>query len=450
MPLQAVQLPITDSFVELFRRCKDEPMALFLDSCDHTAGQWDFIFRQPQQVVTASPQWPEVLERALKSLPVYQGPSQLPFQGGLAGAWSYDAGRALEAIPAKAQTDISLPELCVGLYTQALMRNRKTGETWLLAPIEELEALQTFWLTPPDTKPQPTTFQLLTTWQSNMSAVEYADKFAQVQTYLRAGDCYQINLAQRFSNLYAGDTWNAYELLRKNNNAPFSAFMQLENGSLLSLSPERFLAIDEHGNVETKPIKGTRPRAIDSIQDQQLAAELQSSPKDRAENVMIVDLLRNDLSRLCIPGSVNVPKLFAIESYPAVHHLVSTVTGKLTSTNYNIQLFAACFPGGSITGAPKIRAMEIIDELEPHRRSFYCGSFGYFSQHGRADTSIAIRTLVAMRSERLHDVQQGTIHCWAGGGLVADSDCANEYQETFDKVARITPVLTQQFGTHQS
>jgi para-aminobenzoate synthetase component 1 len=450
VPLQAVQLPITDSFVELFRRCKDEPMALFLDSCDHTAGQWDFIFRQPQQVVTASPQWPEVLERALKSLPVYQGPSQLPFQGGLAGAWSYDAGRALEAIPAKAQTDISLPELCVGLYTQALMRNRKTGETWLLAPIEELEALQTFWLTPPDTKPQPTTFQLLTTWQSNMSAVEYADKFAQVQTYLRAGDCYQINLAQRFSNLYAGDTWNAYELLRKNNNAPFSAFMQLENGSLLSLSPERFLAIDEHGNVETKPIKGTRPRAIDSIQDQQLAAELQSSPKDRAENVMIVDLLRNDLSRLCIPGSVNVPKLFAIESYPAVHHLVSTVTGKLTSTNYNIQLFAACFPGGSITGAPKIRAMEIIDELEPHRRSFYCGSFGYFSQHGRADTSIAIRTLVAMRSERLHDVQQGTIHCWAGGGLVADSDCANEYQETFDKVARITPVLTQQFGTHQS
>jgi len=450
VPLQAVQLPITDSFVELFRRCKDEPMALFLDSCDHTAGQWDFIFRQPQQVVTASPQWPEVLERALKSLPVYQGPSQLPFQGGLAGAWSYDAGRALEAIPAKAQTDISLPELCVGLYTQALMRNRKTGETWLLAPIEELEALQTFWLTPPDTKPQPTTFQLLTTWQSNMSAVEYADKFAQVQTYLRAGDCYQINLAQRFSNLYAGDTWNAYELLRKNNNAPFSAFMQLENGSLLSLSPERFLAIDEHGNVETKPIKGTRPRAIDSIQDQQLAAELQSSPKDRAENVMIVDLLRNDLSRLCIPGSVNVPKLFAIESYPAVHHLVSTVTGKLTSTNYNIQLFAACFPGGSITGAPKIRAMEIIDELEPHRRSFYCGSFGYFSQHGRADTSIAIRTLVAMRSERLHGVQQGTIHCWAGGGLVADSDCANEYQETFDKVARITPVLTQQFGTHQS
>jgi len=448
--LQAVQLPITDSFVELFRRCKDEPMALFLDSCDHTAGQWDFIFRQPKQVVTASLQWPEVLESALNSLPVYQGPSHLPFHGGLAGAWSYDAGRALETIPAIAQADITLPELCVGLYTQALMRNRKTGETWLLAPTEELEALQTFWLTQPDSKPQPTTFELLTTWQSNMSAVEYADKFAQVQTYLRAGDCYQINLAQRFSSLYAGDTWNAYELLRKNNNAPFSAFMQLEHGSLLSLSPERFLAINEHGNVETKPIKGTRPRATDSKQDQQLAAELQSSPKDRAENVMIVDLLRNDLSRLCIPGSVNVPKLFAIESYPAVHHLVSTVTGKLTSTDHNIQLFAACFPGGSITGAPKIRAMEIIDELEPHRRSFYCGSFGYFSQHGRVDTSIAIRTLVATRSERLQNVQQGTIHCWAGGGLVADSDCASEYQETFDKVARIIPVLTQQFGARQS
>lgn len=445
MPLHAVQLPITESFVELFRRCKDEPMALFLDSCDHALGQWDFIFRQPKQVVKTSAQWPNKLENALQSLPVYQGPNHLPFQGGLAGAWSYDAGRTLETIPTTAQVDISLPELCVGLYTQALIRHRTTGETWLLAPLDELDAIQQFWLAPLDAR-QQTSFRLLTTWQSNMSAVDYADKFAQVQSYLRAGDCYQINLAQRFSCLYEGDTWDAYELLRQHNNAPFSAFMQLEQGSLLSLSPERFLAIDERGNVETKPIKGTRPRAIDNVHDQQLAAELQNSPKDRAENVMIVDLLRNDLSRLCIPGSVKVPKLFAIESYPAVHHLVSTVTGKLPSTEQNIQLFAACFPGGSITGAPKIRAMEIIDELEPHRRSFYCGSFGYFSQHGRADTSIAIRTLVATRPQTQQNTKHGTIHCWAGGGLVADSDCASEYQETFDKVARITPILNQQFG----
>lgn len=446
MPLHAVQLPITDSFAALFRRCKDEPMALFLDSCDHAAGQWDFIFRQPQLVVTKSENWPSELEVALETLPNYQGPSQLPFQGGLAGAWSYDAGRALETLPTTAHADILLPELCVGLYTQALMRDRKTGKTWLLAPQEELETLTEFWLASPASMQNQVPFQLLTSWQSNMSAVDYADNFARVQSYLRAGDCYQINLAQRFTSLYEGDTWQAYELLREHNNAPFSAFMQLEQGALLSLSPERFLAIDELGNVETKPIKGTRPRATDAEQDRQLAEELRNSSKDRAENVMIVDLLRNDLSRLCLPGSVKVPKLFAIESYPAVHHLVSTVSGQLSSTNQNIQLLAACFPGGSITGAPKIRAMEIIDELEPHRRSYYCGSFGYFSQHGRADTSIAIRTLVATRSAD----QQGAVHCWAGGGLVADSDCASEYQETFDKVARITPVLTQQFGPQSS
>ncbi|WP_276567242.1 aminodeoxychorismate synthase component I [Pseudidiomarina marina] len=446
MPLQAVQLTISDSFVELFRRCKDEPMALFLDSCEHAAGQWDFIFRQPQQIITAGANWPRVLEDALATLPTYQGPSELPFQGGLAGAWSYDAGRALETLPSEARADITLPELSVGLYTQALMRHRQSGETWLLAPQEELETVKQFWLSPSPQSPNQLPFRLMTSWQSNMSAVDYADNFARVQSYLRAGDCYQINLAQRFTSLYEGDTWQAYELLRQHNNAPFSAFMQLEQGSLLSLSPERFLAIDEHGHVETKPIKGTRPRAADAEQDRQLAEALQCSSKDRAENVMIVDLLRNDLSRLCLPNSVKVPKLFAIESYPAVHHLVSTVVGKLSSTDENIQLLAACFPGGSITGAPKIRAMEIIDELEPHRRSYYCGSFGYFSQHGRADTSIAIRTLVATRT----DDKQGAVHCWAGGGLVADSDCASEYQETFDKVARIIPVLSQQFGSNSS
>jgi para-aminobenzoate synthetase component 1 len=443
VPLVAVKLPISAPLAELFERCANEPWALLLDSCNSAAAQWDFVFRQPLFTVTRAENWPQQLEQAMASVPDYKGPEHLPFQGGIAGAWSYDAGRALEKLPDIAADDIQLPEIAVGVYTQALMQNRHTGETWLLAPEQELAALQDFWQQPVAQRTKLPNFKLLTPWQSNMTAVDYADKFSRVQSYLLAGDCYQVNLAQRFSALFEGSTWQAYQRLRENNNAPFSAYFKLKQGALLSLSPERFLAIDASGKVETKPIKGTRPRADDAQEDAALASALHNSSKDRAENVMIVDLLRNDLSRLCQPGSVHVPKLFAIESYPAVHHLVSTVVGQLNSAQQGIALLAECFPGGSITGAPKIRAMEIIDELEPHRRSYYCGSFGYFSKHGNADTNIAIRTLVASQDDSHH----GTIHCWAGGGLVADSECAAELQETRDKVARILPVLADpEFG----
>lgn len=439
MSLVAVQLPIQQRLVDYFERCVDESWALLLDSCDSTAGRWDMILRQPVEVVTDLQSWPRRLADLLAQVPAYAGPSHLPFQGGLAGAWSYDAGRALEQLPNHAQADINLPHLAVGLYTQALMQNRHNGETWLLAEAEQVESLRHFWLR--QLAPAHAEFSLTSAWQSNMTAEQYANKFHQVQDYLLAGDCYQVNLAQRFAAAYEGSTWTAYRELRTHNNAPFSAYMTLPQGALLSLSPERFLAINSAGQVETKPIKGTRPRATDATADQAMVEALQNSTKDRAENVMIVDLLRNDLSRVCKPGSVKVPKLFAVESYPAVHHLVSTVVGELDDTQQNIELFAQCFPGGSITGAPKIRAMEIIDELEPHRRSFYCGSFGYFSQHGQADSNIAIRTLVAVNQPSESGLPQGTLYCWAGGGLVADSECAAEYQETFDKVARILPIL---------
>ena len=436
MSLVAVQLPVHKRLAELFERCADEPWALLLDSCS-SAGQWDLLFRQPQQVVTTAANWPEQIAQLLAQTPVYQGPEHLPFQGGIAGAWSYDAGRALERLPNYAAADIALPELAVGLYTQALMQHRGSGETWLLADTDNVDTLRAYWLN--EAPHSNAEFELNSEWQSNMSASDYATKFNQVQDYLMAGDCYQVNLAQRFQATYSGSTWAAYKTLREHNNAPFSAYFKLADGALLSLSPERFLQIDAQGHVETKPIKGTRPRHPDPDRDQAMAEALQKAVKDRAENVMIVDLLRNDLSRVCKPGSVKVPSLFAIESYPAVHHLVSTVVGELDDAKQGIQLLAQCFPGGSITGAPKIRAMEIIDELEPHRRSFYCGSFGYFSQHGHADTNIAIRTIVAVEPH----AQQGTLFCWAGGGLVADSQCHAEYQETLDKVARILPILCQ-------
>ena len=355
----------------------------------------------------------------------------LPFIGGALGLFGYDLGRRFERLPCLAARDVTIPDMAVGIYDWALLRDVATDqwqlvhwgdEAGLAGRLQWLEAQQA-------TATEP--FALQGRWQSNMSRAQYGDKFAKVQAYLAAGDCYQINLTQRFSAPYRGDEWQAYQALSQANRAPFSAFLRLPQGAILSLSPERFLLLDQR-HIETKPIKGTRPRLADPEQDQASALELAGADKDRSENLMIVDLLRNDIGRVSRPGSVSVPSLFAVESFPAVHHLVSTIHGELDAQWQAVDLLRACFPGGSITGAPKIRAMEIIEELEPQRRNAYCGSIGYLSQHGRMDTSICIRTLIAA---------QGQLHCWAGGGVIADSEVDDEYQETYDKVARILPLL---------
>ncbi|MGY3898255.1 MULTISPECIES: aminodeoxychorismate synthase component I [Aeromonas] len=358
--------------------------------------------------------------------------THLPFIGGALGLFGYDLGRRFERLPVQAAADIAVPDMAVGIYDWALLRNVATGD-WQLVHWGDKAGLATrlAWLEQQQAKPAPA-FALLGAWQSNMSRAEYGEKFARIQAYLAAGDCYQINLTQRFSAPYQGDEWQAYCLLATANKAPFSAFIRLPESALLSLSPERFLLLDGR-HIETKPIKGTRPRHPDPATDRQVARELAQADKDRSENLMIVDLLRNDIGRVSRPGSVSVPHLFAVESFPAVHHLVSTIHGELDARWQGVDLLRACFPGGSITGAPKIRAMEIIEELEPQRRNAYCGSIGYLSQHGRMDTSICIRTLIA---------EAGRLHCWAGGGIIADSDADSEYQETYDKVARILPPLS--------
>jgi len=355
----------------------------------------------------------------------------LPFIGGALGLFGYDLGRRFERLPSLAARDVTIPDMAVGIYDWALLRDVATGqwqlvhwgdEAGLARRLQWLEAQQA-------TATEP--FALQGKWQSNMSRAQYGDKFAKVQAYLAAGDCYQINLTQRFSAPYQGDEWSAYLALSAANKAPFSAFVRLPHSAILSLSPERFLLLDKR-HIETKPIKGTRPRHPDPAQDARVAESLASADKDRSENLMIVDLLRNDIGRVSRPGSVTVPHLFAVESFPAVHHLVSTIAGTLLPELEATDLLRACFPGGSITGAPKIRAMEIIEELEPHRRNAYCGSIGYISQHGRMDTSITIRTLTACN---------GNLYCSAGGGIVADSQVEAEYQETFDKVNRILKQL---------
>lgn len=444
---------------KLFAQFAHQPFAIWLDSgtSDHVDANTDIMVFCPELTVITQEDETQIAESAAnKSITSKSDPllilDQLHkaifsndcysqsevFTGGILGYFAYDLGRRFERLPSKAERDINLPEMAVGLYLSAILYCRKAKQYTFVSLASNAEALclklelELELENKLNSSHKKTDkFSLKTPWQSNMAKPAYAEKFAKVQEYLLSGDCYQINLAQRFSAEYEGDEFDAYLKLRKANNAPFSSFIRLPQGAVLSISPERFLQV-KNTQVQTKPIKGTRPRSSDKTQDEQNAKALQQATKDRAENLMIVDLLRNDLSKSCDAGSVKVPKLFAIESFPAVHHLVSTVTGQLSKDKSSYHLLRDAFPGGSITGAPKIRAMEIIEELEPQRRSVYCGSIGYISANGNMDTSITIRTLVCEGNQ---------VYCWAGGGLVADSECDSEYQETFDKVAKILPVL---------
>ncbi|MEW6996362.1 aminodeoxychorismate synthase component I [Colwelliaceae bacterium BS250] len=440
---------------QLFSHWSNDNWAFWLDSgnSDHVDCRYDIFVFSPEvtlktHITSTRIYWPKqdkltvsnddplaIIARLNKQLfgPQHLINTDVPFCGGALGYFSYDLGRRFESLPATSVMDISLPDMAVGIYRSAIIYDKQTTQFTLVSHDHNLDDLVKV-IEQKLTNSEPEAlleFELVGDWRSNMSKAQYAEKFNKIQQYLINGDCYQVNLAQRFSAFYQGDEFSAYKKLRASNNAPFSAFMRIEEGVVLSVSLERFLQL-KNQKVQSKPIKGTRPRSDIKEFDQQHALDLQNSEKDRAENLMIVDLLRNDISKVCRPGSVNVPSLFSIESFPAVHHLVSTVEGMLAAQFDGTDLIRGAFPGGSITGAPKIRAMEIIEELEPNRRSVYCGSIGYISACGKVDTSITIRTLVC---------EQDKIHCWAGGGLVADSKVDSEYQETFDKVNKILPIL---------
>jgi para-aminobenzoate synthetase component 1 len=268
--------------------------------------------------------------------------------------------------------------------------------------------------------------------RSSFTRAGYLEAVERVREYIFAGDIFQANLSQRFEVALTEPPWPLYLRLRGRNAAPFAAFFDLPHAAILSASPERFLHVDVSGHVETRPIKGTRPRGIGPEHDAALGQALAESAKDRAENLMIVDLMRNDLSRVCAPGTVRVPELFTLERYATVHHLVSTVIGRLEPGLDALDLLRAAFPGGSITGAPKVRAMEIIAGLEPSSRAVYCGSIGYLSVTGELDTNIAIRTAVT---------RHGRLYFNAGGGIVADSVPEQEYLETLDKARGIIDAL---------
>lgn len=437
------------SVVDFFSAIENQPWAMLLHSSakDHVDNRYDILVADPiatlqthhnvtrinvvgKQPVTSEACPFKLLAHYQERLtPHCHSIKGFPFIGGALGYFSYDLGRRVESIPNIAEQDIPTADMAVGIYDWTLIADHKASTLTLIQPqgSNRLAWLQQFVAI----KEDKTEFKLSSEWQSNMTENEYATKFTVIQDYLKSGDCYQINLAQRFHAQYQGSEWQAYQKLATQNGAPFSAFIRTPEVAILSVSPERFLQVRER-KIETKPIKGTRPRSNDPELDAKEAEILRHSAKDRSENLMIVDLLRNDIGRVSKPGSVKVPKLFDIESFPAVHHLVSTITGELDD-NYTISdLLSASFPGGSITGAPKIRAMAIIEELEPHRRNLYCGSIGYISRCGTMDTSITIRTLIAYEE---------TLYASAGGGIVADSQVELEYQETLHKLSKILPIL---------
>lgn len=379
------------------------------------------------------------LRGALRSLGEAEVPAdvELPFAGGLLGFLSYDFGTRLERLPATAMQDLQLPVARFGLYAWALINDHHRQATHLVfhPKLGDADRTRLIELFESERQPADGFFSLSSTFTEDLEPAEYQCAIERIQQYIQAGDCYQVNFAQRFRAPCEGDAWQAYRALRAACPTPYSGFVTLDNGAIVSLSPERFLRLAD-GTVETRPIKGTRPRRHDPQADQAEAQVLLASEKDRAENLMIVDLLRNDLGRSCEIGSVRVPELFSLESYPNVHHLVSSVTGTLAAGKDALDLLAGSFPGGSITGAPKIRAMQIIDELEATRRSIYCGSLLYLDVRGEMDSSIAIRTLL---------ISDGQASCWGGGGIVADSDWQAEYQESMDKVEILMKALESAF-----
>jgi para-aminobenzoate synthetase component 1 len=451
-------LPYHADSADRFAALAAEPWALFLDSGRPFAstGRFDILVADPVAMLVTRGAVSEIRRGAsaehsaadpfhlLRQLladhwPVDSPPSGLPFVGGAVGYFGYDLARRIERLPVIAEDSERLPDLAVGIYAWAVVvdhAERRARLVWNDLPHAPSRASVLARLSDRREAGAHPVFRVRSPITTNLDSAAYRRAFDRIKVYIRDGDCYQVNLARRFAAAADGDPWSAYRRLRAQNPSPFGAYLHLPFCRVLSASPERFLEL-RGSRVETRPIKGTRPRSVDPERDAALAGELATSAKDRAENLMIVDLLRNDLGKSCIPGSIAVPRLFEVEQHPTVHHLVSTVTGTLRGDCDAVDLLRGCFPGGSITGAPKLRAMQIIEELEPHRRGLYCGSIGYIGFDGAMDTNIAIRTLVQ---------SEGVARFWAGGGIVADSECEAEYRETEDKAVALRRLLEELSG----
>lgn len=450
--LNIQEVPYRSSSESLFATVRDLPDAVWLDSgSPHSIqGRYDIISACPDGIIEthgtistivdqhgsrSSEADPFVLaEQLLEPLADKTLSTDYPFVGGLIGYFGYDLGRRLIHIPSTAKQITQLPDMRICRFLWALVVDHQEQRSELVFHpqcTDELRQLISSRLSGLKATESTDKFSLKQRFAATLSEPDYKEAIRAVKRYIESGDCYQTNFTQHYSAPFSGDLWPAYLALREAVGSPYSAFWQWRDQGLLCVSPERFISIVDR-QAETKPIKGTIKRGGDPEQDQQRAEQLIASAKDRAENLMIVDLLRNDLSRNSEPGSVRVPKLFELESFANVHHLVSTVTGLLAEDSTPLAMLRDSFPGGSITGAPKKRAMEIIEQLEPVRRSVYCGSIGYISANQNMDSNIAIRTIIA---------DGDTLHCWGGGGIVADSEESQEYQESIDKIKALLEAL---------
>jgi para-aminobenzoate synthetase component 1 len=425
----------------------DCPGLVFLDSAlqHETLGRYSFIAADPlHRLVTrgdattidgvpfaGSPF--DAIEHLLARYPAEQVPDLPPFQTGLAGQFGYGLRHQVETVPVHARADHGFPDLELGWYDVVVAVDHWERRAFIFAGGDQAEARTAWALARLDRKAQFPAPSWEIEPEPDLTADQYRRAVRRTIDYIEAGDIYQANITQRFqADLPQGfDRLALYADLRQRNPATFAAFIDFGETALLSSSPERFLKV-EGGVIETRPIKGTRPRGSNPALDAALGRELLASEKDRAENLMIVDLLRNDLGRVAKLGSVEVPVLIGLESYATVHHLVSVVTAELDDGKSAVDLLRAAFPGGSVTGAPKIRAMEIIAELEPTERGPYCGAIGYLSAGGATDTNIVIRTIL---------IDGDRISFQVGGGIVADSDPQAEWEESLTKAKALIETL---------
>jgi len=446
--------------VEACARFVDLPYPLLLESAlgSEHLGRYSFLSAEPWRVLRGvDPGADPFLElrAALDRHRIDAEPKLPPFQAGAAGYLGYDLCHHVERLPQPRYDDLRLPELCLGLYDWTLAWDHLLDRAWLFssglpetgnagqARAQARARMVRERLAGPPREPaapRPTRYSDapptpavdgLPGVRSTFSRAGYVAAAGRVREYVVAGDIFQANLSQRLEAELGDSAFALYRRLRARNPAPFAAYFDIGDAAVVSASPELFLRV-AGDRVQTRPIKGTSPRGLSPRHDSAIGAALYGSEKDRAENVMIVDLLRNDLSKVCQDHSVEVPELCQVERYATVHHLVSTVVGRLRPGQDRVDLLRATWPGGSITGAPKVRAMEIIAELEPTRRGVYTGSVGYLSFGGAMDTSIAIRTFV---------VTGGRAYFPVGAGIVADSEPEREYQETLDKARGMLAAL---------